>query len=50
MRGRIDLGDGATFDDDPATDTDAAKGSFELDPWRYRLGLGPRLHWLGSQK
>lgn len=46
----LDLGDGATFDDEPGTDTDAPDGSFEVDPWRYRLGLGLRLHWPGSQK
>ena len=31
-------------------ETFTANWSFEVDPWMYRVGLGLRFHWLGSQK
>jgi hypothetical protein len=52
----VDLSDSATFPEEtvesvslPAS-TYTAHWSFEVDPWMYRVGLGLRLHWLGSRQ
>jgi hypothetical protein len=47
----LHLQDGASYDDRVGgVDQAAVQWDFEIEPWTYRIVLGMRFQWLGSQK